>query len=309
MKLFKTLKQLAPALALAMGCRALAGHATNAPPPATSRDFYNAGTRLLATNKFADAEKMFESALAAQDERVQPAALYNLGHARFDEGGEWLKKGPDAQKTAAQGAAVLAAGGEAVHSAQSALDENDLSKMIAAYQEGRGIRRGLRDAEKAVQAAMETYGKTLRQWRRAADDFKSAFELNPAATNAVRNAEIVEQRIARLVDSLQKMQEMDGKLAGKRQQMNDLLSQLKGRIPKENMPPGAPGDEDDEDVQPGSLAGQKESSAREGDQMQVPLSPDEAGQILDGLSLDGTRRLEMSDKQGAPAKDKQGRDW
>ena len=53
---------------------------------------------------------MFQSALAAQDERVQPPALYNLGHARFDEGAEILKKGPDAQKAAAQGNAALAAG-------------------------------------------------------------------------------------------------------------------------------------------------------------------------------------------------------
>jgi tetratricopeptide (TPR) repeat protein len=309
MKLLATLIRFAPALAVAICSRALADDATNAPPPATPRDFYNAGTRLLATNKFADAEKMFQSALAAQDERVQPAALYNLGHARFDEGGELLKKGPDAQKAAAQGNTVLAAGGAAIHSAQSALDENDLSKMIAAYLEGRGIRHELHDAEKAVQDAIETYGNTLRKWRRSADDFKSAAELNPANTNAARNAVIVEQGIAKLVDSLRKMQQMATALGSQHQQMNDLLSQFKGRIPKEDAPPGAAGDNDDEDVQPGSLAGQKENPSREGDQMQLPLSPDAAGQILDGLSLDGSRRLPMSDKEGAPPKDKKGRDW
>ena len=47
----------------------------------------------------------------------------------------------------------------------------------------------------------------------------------------------------------------------------------------------------------------------QGDQMQVPLSPDQAGQILDGLSLDGSRRLPMSDKEGTPPKDRKGRDW
>lgn len=309
MKLLTTLKRLAPAFALAFCCRALADDATNAPPPVTSRDFYNAGTKLLAANKFADAEKMFQSALSAQDERVQPAALYNLGHTRFGEGAELLKKGPDAQKVAAQGNAVLATGGDSIRSAQSALDENDLSKMIAAYLEGRGIRHELRDAEKAVQAAMETYGNTLRKWRRAADDFKSAAELNPADTNASRNAEIVEQGIAKLVDSLQKMRQMAAALAGQHQQINGLLSQLKGRIPKEDMPPGAAGDEDDEDLQPGSLAGQKENPSREGGQMETPLSPDIAGQLLNGLSLDGTRRLPMSDKQGAPPKEKTGRSW
>ncbi len=181
--------------------------------------------------------------------------------------------------------------------------------MIAAYLEGRGVRHELRDAEKAVQAAMETYGKTLRHWRRAADDFKSAAELNPSDTNAARNAEIVEQGIAKLVDSLQKMQQMASALGNQHQQMNDSLNQLKGRIPKDNLPPGGAGDDDDADIQPDSLAGQKENSSREGNQMQIQLSPDEAGQILDGLSLDGSRRLPMSDQQGAPPKDRKGRDW
>ena len=49
-------------------------------------------------------------------------------------------------------------------------------------------------------------------------------------------------------------------MAGQHQQMNGLLSQLKGRIPMENMPPGGAGGDDDEDVQPGSLAGQKEGA-------------------------------------------------
>ena len=183
--------------------------------------------------------------------------------------------------------------------------------MINAYVEGRGARRELRDAEKAVRAAMETFGKTLEKWQRAADDFKSAAELNPADTNALRNAQLVEQDIAKLVDSLQKMQQMAGALGGQRQQMNDVLSRLKGRIPKENAPPGAAGDdgEEDEGLQPDSLAGQKENAAREGDQMQILLSPQQAGQILDGLSLDGGRRLSMSDKQGKPSGDKKGRDW
>ena len=59
-----------------------------APPvePATARDFYNAGTELLAAKKFTGAEEMLLSALAAQDERVQPPALYNLGQARFADG-------------------------------------------------------------------------------------------------------------------------------------------------------------------------------------------------------------------------------
>ena len=296
---------------LLLGQSAQAAQATNFPTLVTARDFYNAGTRLFAKTNYAEAEKMFTSALAAQDESVQPLTLFNLGHTRFGEGVELLKKGPDAQKVSVRGNAALAAGGHAISAAESALEENALDKMIAAYLEGRGARRELNAAEKAVQSAMETYGKTLLKWQRAADDFKGAAELNPADTNAQHNAEIVECGIARLVDEINKMQQMMGAMGKQKQDLGKMLSKLKGQIPAPDAPPGSAGDDgdDDEGVQPDSLAGQKENAAREGDQMPAPLSPDQAGQILDGLSIDGSRRLPMGDKQSPPSKDKNGRNW
>ena len=298
-------------LLLLPGQSAQAAQETNLPTPVTARDFYNAGTRLFAKKNFADAEKMFQSALAAQDERVQPIALFNLGHTRYNEGVELLKKGPDAQNVSAQGNAALAAGGHAISAAESALAANTLDKIIAAYLEGRGARHELRDAEKAVQSALENYGRILLKWQRAADDFKSAAELNPADTNAQHNAEIVERGIAKLVDEINKMQAMMGALGKQKQDLGKMLSKLKGQIPAPNAPPGAAGEDGDEDegVQPDSLAGQKENAAREGDQIPAPLSPDQAGQILDGLSIDGSRRLPMDDKQGAQPADKKGRNW
>ena len=313
MKLSSLNKKFALLITLAVGCRTLADEATNAGAPVTARDFYNAGTELLAAKKYADAERMFQSSLAEQDERVQPPALYNLGHARFAEGIELLKKGPDAQKTLAQGDEATANGADAIHSAESALAGNDLSRMISAYIEGRGARRELRAAEKAVKAAMETYGKTLAKWQRAADDFKSAAELNPSAPNAAHNAEVVEQDLAKLVDSLRKLQAMAGKIAGQKQQLGPLLSKLKGQIPAPDAPPGGQGDDDDEDdgsgVQPDSLRGKEENAGRDGQQMQIPLSPDQASQILNGIPLDGSRRLPMTDQQGVKSKDKNGRNW
>jgi tetratricopeptide (TPR) repeat protein len=311
MNFLATLKKFALPFLMATSWHVLAADETNNIAPVTARDFYNAGTRLLAAKKLAEAEQMFQSALAAQDERVLPPALYNLGHARFADGVELLKKGPDAQKVSAQGSAALTAGDQALRSAESALAENNLEKMIAAYLEGRGARHELRDAEKAVSAAMETYGKTLQKWQRAADDFKGAAELSPADTNATHNAEVVEGDIAKLVDSLRKMQEMMGALGRQRADLGKMLSKLKGQIPAPNAPPGMTGDDgdDDEGVQPDSLAGQKENASKPGDQLQVPLSPEQAGQILDGLSLDGSRRLQMSDKQGSAPKDKNGRNW
>jgi hypothetical protein len=315
MKLSTIVQKVAVAAVLAVCLRALAIDDTNAIAPAitpaSARDFYNAGTKLLTAKKFADAEKMFQSALAEQDERVQPAALYNVGHARFSGGLERLKQGPDAQKASAQGNSALAEGDHAIHQAESALAANNLNDLINAYIEGRGARHDLREAEKAVTAAMETYGKTLEQWRRAADDFRGAAELNPTDTNATYNAEIVDQGIAKLVDSVRKMQEMMGAMGQKKQDLGKLLTKMKGQIPAANAPPGPAGDDDDEDqgVTPDSLAGKKEGASRQGDQMQLPLSPDQASQILNGLSLDGTRRLDMSDKEGTPPKNRNGRIW
>jgi tetratricopeptide (TPR) repeat protein len=297
-------------LALAMSRPAMADGTTNAENPATAREFYNAGTRLLATNNYAEAERMLQSALSSQDERIQPLALYNLGHMRFAAGRELLKKGPEAQKVTAQGNAALAAGGQAIRTAESALAESALTKMINAYLDGRGARRQLRAAEKAVQAALTTYGNTLRKWQRAADDFNGTAELNPADTNALHNAKLVEQNLAKLVDSMRQMQQMAGKIGDQKKQLDKQLSQLKGQIPAANAPPGDQGDEDeDEGAQPDSLKGKTENAGREGEQLQVPLSPDQAGQILDGISLDGSRRLPMGDKEGAKPKGKAGRTW
>lgn len=311
MKRLRTIINLLVAAAWVTAFPASAGDATNGVTPVTARDFYNAGTRLLLAKKFADAERMFQAALAAQDDSIQPAALYNVAHTRFDSGLERLKQGPNAQKMTDQGNAALSAGDQAIHQAESALAANDLNRMIQAYLEGRGTRRQLRDAEKAVSAAMEMYGKTLEQWERSADDFKGANELNPADTNAVHNADVVDGDIARLVDTVRKMQEMMGMMGKQRQDLAKLLSKLKGQIPAADAPPGQSGDddEDNEGIKPDSLAGQKENAGKQGDQMQVQLSPDQANQILNGLSLDGTRRLNMSDKEGLPPKDRKGRIW
>ena len=295
---------------LLLGQPAHAAPETNFPAPVTARDFYNAGTRQLAGKKFAEAEKLLQSALATQDEFIQPLAEFNLGHTRFAEGAEILKKGPDAQKVSAQGNTAIAAGDAATHAGEAAEAEKNLEKMVASYQEGRGARRELRAAEKAVAKALENYGKTLQQWQRAVDDFKGAAELNPADPNALPNARIVERHIGKLVDELSKTQQMMGAIGKQKQALGKMLSRLKGQIPASNAPPGSGGDEEDEDnPQPDSLAGQKENPSRPGDQMQMPLSPEQAGQILDGLSLDGTRRLAMNDKQGPPPKDRKGRNW
>jgi tetratricopeptide (TPR) repeat protein len=307
-------------LALKFEFNAAANGTTNLPAPVSARDFFNAGTRLLAATNFTSAEQMFGAALEQQDEQVQPLAEYNLGQARFAEGMDILKKGPDAQKVSAQGEAVLAEGANAIQMARSALADNQLDKIVTAYIEGRGARKDLRTAEKAVQAAMDIYGRTLTKWQRAEDDFKGAAELNPADGNAANNAGITAQYIARLIDLIKKMEQMLGQMRGQDSELSKLLSQLKGQMPAPNAPPGGKGDDDDDDkkdgsggtgdVTPESLIGKEEGGGGDGGQLTAPLLPDQAAQILDGLQIDGGRRLPMGgDKEGKPSGDRKGRNW
>ncbi|MDE3067261.1 MAG: hypothetical protein KGJ60_06880 [Verrucomicrobiota bacterium] len=305
------MKRCAPLLALAICGRALEAGGTNAVAPVAARDFYNAGTELLAAKHFAGAEEMFQSALAAQEDRVQPPALYNLGHARFDDGMAALKSGPSPQSLAAQGNASGVKAGLAIRRAESALAENQLSKMVAAYLGGLGARRELDSVEEAVRQAMKTCGDTLDKWRRAEDDFKGAAELNPADTNAVRNAQIVGQYIDWLVDSLRQMQHLGAMLGERHHQLNEVLRQIGGRIPEPDLPPGAPGGDQDEDggMQPESLRGLKEEVSRAGKPIGVRLSPDEAKQILEGISVDDSRQLPMNETRTGQHREKSGFTW
>ena len=292
---------------------ALAATETNAVAPVTAREFYNAGTRMLAAGQYTKAERMFHSALSAQVASVQPPALYNLGETRFDDGMKKLKQGPKANATLSRGDAASGMADEALQQGQQALAGNDFGKLISAYIAGYGARKEVRAAEKAIKQALKLYGYTLRKWQRAADDFQGAAQLNPADTNAANNAALVQQYIARLVDSLRQMQQMARGLGKRHQELNRMLNQLRGRVPQMNAPPGAGGGDEDADdgagLQPDALAGQKENPTKEGNQYKMPLSPGTAGRLLNGLSLNGNRRLPMAGKKGGQPRNNNGKTW
>jgi tetratricopeptide (TPR) repeat protein len=287
----------------------------SSPPmvPETARGFYNAGTEQLHAGKLSDAETLLESSLARQDEQVQPVALFNLGHVRFAQGTEELKKSP--MGTVQQSQAAMQDGTAAIQKAEDALAGNDIEQMVDAYLAGRGTRKEMRAATRAVRRAMEQYGKTLMKWRRALDDFKSAAELNPADTNAPHNVEVVEQALAKLVDSLREMQQVATNLDGKKAELDQLMKQLKGKIPAPDMPPGATGGEEDEEgddgipPSPESLTGLEESDKGGGGQeMNLKISPEQAGQLMNSLQPDG-KQLPMTPGELGWPKDRSGRIW
>ena len=276
--------------------------APEAPPPSTPREFFNAGTRQLREGKFREAEAFFESTLASQEPRLQPPALYNLGHVRFDQGVEELKKGPAPRSAAATARRAEGSADEAIRKADEALAGDDLEKLVAAYIHGRGARKEAKAAAQAVRRAMEAHGAGLAKWERASGDFKGALELKTKDADARHNSEVVDRCIARLVDSLRELQKCSGSLGAKGAALGEKLKQLKGRIPATQAPPGAAGDddEDDEESPAGLQPGQKEGPSKDGKEMM--LSPEQAGWFLEGFKLDSDRRLPMG--QGAEAQPK-----
>lgn len=287
------------------------------PPPTTSREFFNAGTRKLREGQLREAEAFLQTALARQDEPVQPPALYNLGHVRFNQGAEELKKSQAARPTAERARAAAQQATRALRQAKDALASDDVMQMVDAYLQGRGARRELKAATQAVRRTLELHGAALRKWQRARGDFQGAVELNPADTNAQHNVEIVGRAIARLVDSLQQLQQAMQGLGQPQQELGEALKQLKGRIPAPLMPPGAPGDgeedengegdgeEDSEGREP--RPGQAEKPSRDG--QELSLSPEAAGWLLEAFRLDGDRRLPMGPGGTGQPKDRARRNW
>jgi tetratricopeptide (TPR) repeat protein len=280
------------------------GKAPEPPPPSTPREFFNAGTQKLQQGKLREAESYFESALSSQVSRLQPPALYNLGHVRFGQGKEELKKGPAAGPTAAHGQAAAQSADEASREADEALRSEDVNKMVAAYLHGRGVRRELKAATKAVKRAMETHGTALAKWQRSSGDFKSTVELDKEDKDAEQNAEIVDRCIAKLIDSLRELEQIAMAMGNKGDELKEKMQALKGKIPAPDMPPGAPGDDDEDEDMP---QGPKEGPTKEGEE--TALSPEQAAWLLEGFQLDSERRLPMGQQTTADPKGKNRKPW
>ena len=279
------------------GLSATAPQTAPEPPlPTSPREFFNAGTEQLRAGKLREAEASLETALGSQDDWLQPPALYNLGHVRFSQGAELLKKGPAAGPTNDRGRAAAAAAKAAADEADQALASNEVRKMVESYIRGRGARKELKAATKAVQVALETHGAALNKWQRSEDDFRSTVELRKTANDARQNAETVDRCIAKLVDTLREMRQTMGMMGQQNRELGEKLKQLKGKIPAPDMPPGGAGDEEEEEDTPnGPKEGQQEGPTRQGEEMK--LSPEQAGWLLEAYRLDSERRLPMGQPQ------------
>ena len=276
--------------------------------PHSPREFYNSGTGKIAQGKLTEAEADLETALRAQIETLQPPTLYNLGEVRYQQGIDALKKMAQGGGGPAGGKAVLDQGSQAISKADQALIANELQQMVAAYVRGRGARKDLRTAKAAVEEALKTHGTVLNKWQRASGDFHGVLEFNRNDVDARHNADVVDRSIAKLIDSIRKLQQMAGQMGQEKQELGEKLKQLKGRIPAPNMPPGAGEEEEDEEDTPNGLKpDQKEGPSREGKEMS--LSPEQAGWLLDSFKLDSQRRLPMGMGNEGEPRDRKRPTW
>ena len=278
-------------------------------PPQSPRDFYNNGTRELRDGKLREAELSLQTAVASQDEKVQTVALYNLGHVRFKQGVEALKKGPEAGATMARSQTACAAVDQALQVADAALSQFDLEKLVTAYMHGRGVRKQVKQATEAVKRALEEHGGVLARWQRASGDFKSADQLR-ADADARFNAELVDRQIAKLVDLEQTLKMAAQSCSKKRDSLQAKLGEMKKLIPKDRLKQCQNGEEDDEDEEEPPKEpkkGQQEPKPRDGQERL--MSPEEAARLLETLKLDANRKLPMGFEQEAMTKKRTGRDW
>lgn len=276
------------------------------------QQIYNRGTQKFREGKLREAEASLQTALASQNEKVQVPALYNLGHVRFEEGVQELKSGPNSKASDAVAKRACEDSDTALQAANYALSGWDIDAIAAAYMQGRGARKELKEATKAVKEALETYGAVLARWQRASGDFKSAHELQAADLDAKANAEVVDRNIARLVDTQRVMMQNSQCTKKNKEALRQAMAELKKRMPEEMKSKCTNGEEDeeeDEDKPPKEpKPGQQEPKQKEGkDRL---LTQEEAARLLDMLRLDTNRKLPLgvNDTASIP-KDRKRRDW
>jgi len=283
---------------------------TARPKPATPRELYNEGTARLREGKLREAEASLQVAVASNHEKIQIPALYNLGHTRFQQGTETLKEIRDGKGTQAKGGAAAGRGEDAIQAADQALNGFSVDALVEAYMQGRGAKKELKLATEAVKKAMDKYGVVLQRWQRASGDFKSAYELRTAASDARDNAGIVDQHIARLVDELTMMKQTCQRCQNAGDKLKEKMKKLKELMPEEQKKQCEnPGDEDEEDEGKPRLPkeGDKEGASKDGHE--IPLTPEEAGRLLEAMRLDGNRKLPVGAGDSTPPRNRTGRQW
>ena len=212
----------------------------------TALDFYNEGVAKFAEKELRDAETALVQAARANEERVQPAALYNLGHVRFLQGKDTLKGEGNRRQLLDNADATSVVAEEAIRHARGVVESEDVQELINAYMRGRVARKQLRTVRDETTRELDLIAAALQRWRRSVGDFRGAKELEPANEDAGFNADVVERHIKELLKFQKKVQQAQEANGKKREELRELMKQIGGKIP-EDMKRGSDDEESDED--------------------------------------------------------------
>lgn len=201
--------------------------------PRDARQLYNEGVGRLGRGELRDAETVLREAAASNVESVQPLALYNLGHVRYQQGEETLKGEGSRQHLLDSADAARAVAEEAIRAGGKALENDDLQEIIAAYMQARSARKELRLSRDETQRTLDLTGSALSRWRRSVGDFLSAAELDASNKDAEFNARVVEKKIEELLKFQKQVEEQAEQVAQQREEMKELMKKMRGKIPKE----------------------------------------------------------------------------
>jgi tetratricopeptide (TPR) repeat protein len=285
----------------------------------TPRELYNQGSQSLEKGYLREAESCLLRAASSNIEALQPPALYDLGHVRFQLGQELLKGEQPRQPMIDRAENARDDGQDAIREANRALKDEDLNHIIGAYNAGRGVRKQLRLANEETMRALDLYGAVLVRWKRSVGDFRSTVELRAEDRDAQFNADVVQRHIDELQKQMKELADKKEEVGKTRAELKKKLAELRKKIPDGMIQPGQgdPDDEDDEDEpkdpqKPDS--GFKDELGREGDKRGI--TPEMAQQILEALGLKGDRKLPIGPDgktpggdEKTPPKNRKGKDW
>ena len=280
----------------------------------SARELYNEGAAKLGKGELREAEAALREAAASNAESVQPLALYNLGHVRFAQGTETLKGEGNRQQLLGSADAACVVAEEAIRRGTPVAEGDDLQQIITAYMEARAARKELRVSRDDTRRTLDLLGSALSRWRRSVGDFQSAAELDAANADATFNADVVERKIAELLNFKKKTEQRSESVGSQREKIKEMMKKLRGKIPKEMMR-GDADEEDDEDEKgdkdepkPGEKQQQRIGGERE-------VSPEMARWLKEtmkrrtmSLGNEEGEGFRPSDEQRKPTQRK-GKDW
>lgn len=211
---------------------------------------YDLGADALRREQFHESEDYLKNSLAVCDDTLRPRALHNLGQARSRSAVRALDKreSPLEKLGKLNSSATLPSYDiDAVlndNATQGKLDEQAANKAIGAARAVRKeIKKQLPDLRKTT-AEGEALAKSLERGR---DDFLGANELNPADTDAKKNAGAIDAYLKKLKSKLEEEKASADAAQKADRELKEKIKRLKREMKKQSGQPQQGEGEEDED--------------------------------------------------------------